>query len=497
MAQLHATEATSGSGDHERERYRLDWPGTAEIARRLTIGRVDVVRFVRLPESDPLHLPGVLVAARGGTGWRVHPEVFEKWCLVHCSPSPPAAGAMNTEQLIEFLAGERIPSRSGLYRWWLRRVAEAVEFGVLTDYLVIGRPRWSPTEAAGVKDALDGIKGGTRTRAQEARHALAAMVGLAGVAEAVRLKGVKRKTAEGWSGQGDRPVRFGARRVGGEVFFELAQLEAYTPTIPAEKAITIMRKCAGAGCKAQVPRTPSQLERTKDSYCPTCWGQIKPTAQVLRDGQARMEEHDPEELERRRSEGQQRRDRSTYGGGDGARLRDLHRKPSVKRKRLRKMMWTKSRHVPTPEREREWDTNANRLAQADNPAKASADMQGDRAAELHAEGWGVAQIADQLHAAIPTVKRYLGERGRSERSLGRREAKQRRRILEHLERVPTDPNGGLAYPLSRRDLQRATGLSGSELGARLDELGADVFDVNGQACVRLVSEKSITPSLAA
>jgi len=342
-----------------------DWPGTAEVARRLTIGRVDIVRFVRLPDGNPLHLPGVLVPARGGSGWRVHPEALEEYLRLHCSPSPPPAEAMNTEELIEFLAGERIPSRSGLYRWWLRRVAEAVEFGVLTDYLVIGRPRWSPTEAAGVKDALDGIKGGTRTRAQEARHALAAMVGLAGVAEAVRLKGVKRETAEGWSGQGDRPVRFGARRVGGEVFFELAQLEAYTPTIPAEKAITIMRKCAGAGCVAQVPRTLSQIERARDSYCPDCWEQIKPTAQVLRDGLARMEENDPEELRRRRSEAQRRRDPSSYyRDGDGAVLVREQSRPTVVADRIDQMKQTKVGTGLTATRRAEIETNAWRRSQA-------------------------------------------------------------------------------------------------------------------------------------
>jgi len=331
---------------------------------------------------------------------------------------------MNTEQLIEFLAGERIPSRSGLYRWWLQRVAEAVEFGVLTDYLVIGRPRWSPTEAAGVKDALDGIKGGTRTRAQEARHALAAkMVGLAGVAEAVRLKGVKRKTAEGWSGQGDRPVRFGARRVGGEVFFELAQLEAYTPTIPAEKAITIMRKCAGAGCVAQVPRTPSQIERTRDSYCSDCWSVISGTAQhleLLRDGLRTLEENNPEELFRRRSEGQQRREGKRGGSaGDATAILKAHNSPTKKRKRLTEMKLTRGGSLPSDEQMARWDEQANsrRARSADRSAK-SQDLASKLVAALE-RGLTLTAAAQQEGCEFRTAQRLVRAAGVGPRQPGR------------------------------------------------------------------------------
>ena len=114
----------------------------------------------------PAPLPGVLLRARGVApserGWRVHPEVFAYYLCRQCSPTPPPVDAMSTEELVEFLAGQRISSKTGEYRWWLRRVHEAVAFGVLTGYLVIGRARWSPAEAAAVKAALGGIKGGTR-----------------------------------------------------------------------------------------------------------------------------------------------------------------------------------------------------------------------------------------------------------------------------------------------------------------------------------------------
>ena len=238
------------------------WPTAAECARRLTIHPDEVVRLIRLPDSDPRHLSGVLVRACGVApserGWRVHPEVFEQYLSANCSPTPPPVDAMSTEELIEFLAGERISSKTGPYRWWRERVHEAVAFDTLTDYLVIGRARWSPAEAAAVKDALDGIKLRGRGRGGEARHALAAMMGLADIAEAMRIRGVTRGTAEGWGGQGDRPVRFGAVKIGREVFFDREQLEV--PGRRASPGQAIVRK------ERKVKRAPSQIARLQEGH---------------------------------------------------------------------------------------------------------------------------------------------------------------------------------------------------------------------------------------
>ena len=247
--------------DEPRDSYTLnalDWLTHAECARRLAIHPDEIRQLIRLPDSDPRHLPGVLVRACGVApserGWRVHPEVFEQYLSANCSPTPPPVEAMNTEELIEFLAGQRISSRTGAYRWWRERIREAVAFGVLTDYLVIGRARWSPAEAAAVKDALGGIKSGGG--GGEARRAFAEMREFADIAEAMRIRGVTRGTAEGWAGQGDKPVRFGAVKIGREAFFERAQLESQGRVTTQGKAIIRKREKA--------KRTPSQIARLQD-----------------------------------------------------------------------------------------------------------------------------------------------------------------------------------------------------------------------------------------
>jgi hypothetical protein len=110
--------------------------------------------------------------------------------------------------------------------------------------------------------------------------------------------------------------------------------------------------------------------------------------------------------------------------------------------------------------------------------------QADRAEGLHAQGWDVAEIAEELTAAVPTVERYLRDRGRSEASPGRREAKQRRRIIRHLTKAAGSDR--------KRDIQRATKIPAAALAARLRELDVEHYKVNGEACVRLVSPKTIT-----
>jgi hypothetical protein len=127
----------------------------------------------------------------------------------------------------------------------------------------------------------------------------------------------------------------------------------------------------------------------------------------------------------------------------------------------------------------------HRQGQANTRAVAEARAQADRAAELHALGWEAAEIAAEIQTAAPSVERYLREGGLSERSPGRREAKQRRRIIKHL--------AGRGGSDERRNLQRATKLSSTELSARRHELGAETYEVNRRACVRLVSPKTITP----
>jgi hypothetical protein len=137
---------------------------------------------------------------------------------------------------------------------------------------------------------------------------------------------------------------------------------------------------------------------------------------------------------------------------------------------------------------RSWGANARRRAQRDGAVAAVAQEQADRAEGLHRAGASGPEIAEALSIAERTVKRYLDERGRSERSPGRREAKQRRRVVEHLERV--------GWSDERRGLQRATKMPAADLDARLAELNAEAFVVNGRACVR-VSPKSATPTLTA
>jgi len=339
----------------------------AECARRLTIYPAEIRRLIRLPDGDPRHLPGVLITARGGTGWRVHPEVFAYYLCRQCSPTPPPMDAMSTEELIEFLAGERISSRTGLYRWWQRRLDDAVAAGVLTEYLVMGRSRWSPAEAAGVKDALDGIKGGGRNRADAARCALAAMRQLVDVAETMRITGAKRRTVESWSGQGGGAVRFGARMIGGRLFFKREQLKRVTTPGKA-----ILRKCASCGKDrhkdgTELKRTPSHLHES--TYCDACWEEVKPTAQVLRDGLARIEQHDPEGLYRRRSEAQQRswregkRDMSDYLVlGDAEHIVKLHNSENTTITRINRSMMSRFGRELTAEREREIRRNVRSRA---------------------------------------------------------------------------------------------------------------------------------------
>jgi len=455
--------------------------------------------LARTPEDGP-RLPMKLVAGRGrGRGrstYHARPQDLEEYIARVSTPAPLPADALSLIEALSFLAGKPISGKRGSdgdYVLWRGRLRAAVRDGDVTEYTILGVRRYSRAQLEPLKANFDaaGINGHpARQRLRRARAERAEAEGLVNTAETARIANVKRETAERWGGR----RLYGARKIGGEWFFERVQIEAR----PRRAAPGPAEPVTCRHCGKPVMRTRSRRRRAKHYYHGECWEKV--WAQRLAEGLAEM---DPAELFRRRSEAQQRswseeegvRDSSDYGDGD--RLRELHRKPSVQKKRYTNQMVAMTGHPPTREQMDNVLTNVHRRNQADNPAKASADAQGDHAAELHEDGWEIPKIADELHVAIRTVERYLEERGRSERSPGRREAKQRRRIVEHLERVPTNPNGGLADPLSRRDLQRATGLSGSELGARLDELRADVFDVKGQVCVRLVSEKSVTPSLAA
>ena len=288
-----------------------------EAAARL--GGIDVnviYECLRAPEDDPLYLPSVRVPARGRLrfAYLIPLDGFEAWVARHSTPTPLPADSVITSRAIDYIAGERVSESEQpvLWRWFRSRLYEAIEFDVLTAHAIFGKPRWAIPELDRVKTALAGIRDGAPGRAREsartrgARHAREARRTLAAIdrrfvdlAETTKITAKKRRTVESWSGQGGGPVRFGCRKIGGELFFEREQVESYDRATPG-KAIP----CRCASCGAELERTPSRIARASNFYCPTCWEQIKPTGQVLRDGLRRMEENDPDELFRRRSEGQ-------------------------------------------------------------------------------------------------------------------------------------------------------------------------------------------------
>ena len=250
---------------------------------------------------------------------------------------------------------------------------------------------------------------------------------LVNIAEAVRITGVKRKTAEGWSGQGDRPRRFGARKIGGELFFDREQLEGYRPTIPGK---AIARRCVRCnspfrsrdGCEPLM-RTPSQIKRTKSSYCDDCWSVISGTAQhleLLRDGLRTLEENDPEELRKHRSEGQQRREGKRGGSaGDATAILKAHNSPTKKRKRLTAMKLTRGGSLPSDEQMARWDEQANsrRARSADRSAK-SQDLASKLVAALE-RGLTLTAAAQQEGCEFRTAQRLVRAAGVGPRQPGR------------------------------------------------------------------------------
>ncbi len=408
-----------------------------------------------------------------------------------CScPDEPGDGSLSEDPIrkveaVASLAGRQVPCTDAAYARLSKRLDYAVERGELKlvrpAELVDQRrsgARYSRVEIEVYRLTLEsaGINGRAagQRRHVDARPRLAGEDGeLVSAAKASELTGRAHSTVRYWGPRG----KYGARMIGNAWFFPRDRLPARRA--PYRPLVTL--PCAG-GCGKSVKRSASAVERSVNVkfYCSECFPAAR--AELLRQGAANAPRpsRKPKQsaaMLRRWAEGKYDKDAHAERMKDT--ITTINKSPKKLVDRIESLRVGRGLASLTPAQRDELATKANQRSQADSPAKASAEVQGDRAAEKHAQGWEVAEIADEQHVVIRTVKRWLKERGRSERSPGRREAKQRRRIVKHLEQTVGN--------VERRDLQRATNLSARELGDRLHELGADVFDVNGRACVALVS----------
>ena len=449
----------------------LDYTATLRrCCERLSIERHDVAQLLSAPPDDPFYLPHVRVRSCGRTGlaYRVRPDDLEALAArISTPPLPP--DPIRPRDAIAVRAGERVRGGSRRYSTY---ASQLVRDPRVTRYVLRnGAVRYSRAEV----EALN--RSPARAKRLEAE-------GLVNSAKAAALTGYTAATVVRWGQKG----LYGARKVGGAWWIPRDQLppkHKRTASPPMEVSCSV--------CHEGMTRKASEVRRTlaRDGgriFCPKCWAARR--EEVLKANRTFPE---PTPETRAKMSAAQRR---TWQEGKHdlahmdvmrERLEEVFKSPSRNIERANRVSLGRGGNGLTEERKSELAKRTRRRAQRDSPAAVEADEHRDRTAEMHAQGLDLGEIAEELCVAIQTVKRYLAECGSlSERSPGRQEAKQRRRIAAHLLRL-----GGAD---ERRNLQRATGLSVAVLSMRLLELGCEEYEASGRACVRLVSEESLTPA---